>query len=175
MSNTRIKYMNGLVIVAIVFISISIVPVGVLAGVIFSEGGYSMNDFAVGPNSNETVHMKVTGDLMFYYDVNSYPVHSSNISIFLLTQTQYGDWVGSNDTYPLDYEMITTGDLPFRWIHANSIDYYLVVFNSDNLDSIQVELHYDSKQGRSDSSIIYRYIPLSLGNNNGTLYSWIPP
>ena len=134
--------MNGLVVVAIVFISISIVPVGVLSGVIFSEGGYSMNEIIVGPNSNETIHMKVTGDLMFYYDVSSYPVHSSNISIFLLTQTQYTNWIGSNDTYPSDYEMTTTGDLPFRWIHANSIDYYLVVFNADNIDSIGVELHY---------------------------------
>jgi len=63
--------MNGLVVVAIVFISISIVPVGVLSGVIFSEGGYSKHEITVAPNNTDVIHMQVMGDLMFYYDVDT--------------------------------------------------------------------------------------------------------
>ncbi|MCE7748975.1 MAG: hypothetical protein GPJ51_11295, partial [Candidatus Heimdallarchaeota archaeon] len=142
MSKSRIRYMNGLVVVAIVFISISIVPVGVLSGVIFSEGGYNLHEFTVDPNTNESVHMHVSGDLMFYYDVSSYPVHSSNISIFLMSDAQYNEWLASNATTPYDYVMTSTGDLPFRWIQASGEDHYLVVFNEDSIDDIEVELHY---------------------------------
>ena len=115
MAKTRFQYMNGLVIVAIVFISLTIVPVGVLSGVIYSEGGYNMHEFTVGPNSTETVHMQVMGDLLFYYDVTTYPVSFEDIEIYLLTETQYESWISSNDSTPQDYVLTTNNDLPFKW------------------------------------------------------------
>ncbi len=133
--------MNGLVVVAIVFISLAIVPVGVLSGVIFSEGGYNMHEFTVGPNDNQTVHMQVMGDLMFYYDVASYPISSEDIEIYLLTDAQYISWSGDNTT-PTEYVLSTTGDLPFRWIEAKGEDHYLIVYNYDGVETLDVELHY---------------------------------
>lgn len=136
--------MNGLVIVAIVFISLTIVPAGVLSGVIYSEGGYNMHELTVEPNGTETVHMQVMGDLLFYYDVTTYPVSFEDIEIYLLTETQYESWISSNDSTPQDYVLTTNNDLPFRWIEAKGVDHYLVVYNYDYVDSLNFEVHYVS-------------------------------
>ena len=70
MAKSRISYLNGLAIVCIVFISLSIIPVGVLAGVTFSEGGYNSLDVDVAPETNHTIFLDVKGDLVFFYDTD---------------------------------------------------------------------------------------------------------
>ncbi len=142
MAKTRISYLNGLAIVCIVFISISVVPVGVIAGVAFSEGGYNNHEFTVDPEANYTFFLNIEGDLVFYYDIYEYPSNTNDYEIHLVDETDYLDWNSSVDPRP-DNELVIYGaDENFKWIRTYGQDKYLIFYNDDNATSLTVDLHY---------------------------------
>ncbi len=141
MAKSRISYLNGLAIVCIVFISLSVVPVGVLAGVAFSEGGYNSHEFDVAPESNYTLFLDIKGDLVFYYDIYDYP-HTNEFEIAIVSDTSYYDWNASADPKPAP-ELVVIGDEDhFRWIRAFGEDKYFIIYNDDNETTLQVEFYY---------------------------------
>ena len=143
MAKSRITYLNGLAIVSIVFICISIIPVGVLAGVVFSEGGYNSHEFLVEPESNHTIFIDVQGDLVFYYDIYDYP-YTKDYEVYIVSDTEYDQWNSSVDPRPDPELMIEGVEDNFRWIRAYGEDKYFILYNDDNETVLDVEFHYFS-------------------------------
>ena len=142
MAKSRISYLNGLAIVCIVFISLSIIPVGVLSGVMFSEGGYNNHTFTVAPEGNYTLEMDIKGDLMFYYDIYDYPT-TYDYEIYLVELSDYELWNSTADPRPDESVLSIFGaEENFKWVRTYGDDHVVIFFNDDNVTTLDVDFFY---------------------------------
>lgn len=130
MARRDIKYLNGLAIVSIVFIALTIIPIGVFAGIIFSNGGFMTQEYSVEPYSYSLFQIDNDGQILFAYEKHG---DSSDYDIYILSFDSYYFWDKENVSTIDDFEYHFDSFQAYKFMdEAYSSSYYVVVFNNAN-------------------------------------------
>ena len=130
MTRKDVKYLNGLAIVSIVFIALTIIPIGIFAGIVFSNGGFMTQEYSVEPYSYNVFQIDNDGQILFAYMKHG---DSYDYDIYVLSSDSYYFWDKENVSTIDDFEYHSDSFRAFKLIEADSSgDYYIVAFNNAN-------------------------------------------
>ncbi|MHA1668429.1 MAG: zinc ribbon domain-containing protein [Candidatus Heimdallarchaeaceae archaeon] len=128
MSRKSMRYLNGLTITSIVFIILTAIPIGILAGVAYSNG--DQVDQTLTLSQNEYTSYEIIEDNIYF--INFWVEANENVSIkvFVLDTTQYNSW---NKTEPIhNYNFIY--EEHSRFIYLKDEVGYVVIYNNNPFD-----------------------------------------
>ncbi len=137
MARRDVKYLNGLAIVSIVFIAITIIPIGILAGFVFSNGGIMTQEYSVDPYSYNIFQIENDGQILFAYMKHG---DSNDYDIYVLSLNSYYFWDKENASTIDEFEYHSDSFRSFKFIEADySGDYFIVAFNNAN-GTLEIQL-----------------------------------
>jgi hypothetical protein len=131
MTRKGLRYMNALAIVSVVFISISVIPIGVLAGIAFSNGEVK-DDQTLFLAANESFVLTETSSYKLYfvnYWVQGYP-RDIHANIYIMDDLDFAIW-NYTDLPPTYIKAYSDHD---RFLYANDVYGYIVFINPNNFD-----------------------------------------
>ncbi|MHA1304918.1 MAG: zinc-ribbon domain-containing protein [Candidatus Heimdallarchaeaceae archaeon] len=129
----RNKYLNGLSITAIVFISITIIPLAIVGGIGFSEGNFNDISTILEPDDTKVIYLNKDNLYFINYYVNA--GEDVAVSTFILDEYDYGIW---NETgIPTSYQSFSREHAKF--LYLDDTQEYLVLVNENN-NSIKVHI-----------------------------------
>ncbi len=128
MARRDVKYLNGLAIVSIVFIAITVIPIGIFAGIVFSNGGIMTQEYSVDPYSYNVFQIDNDGQILFAYMKHG---DSYDYDIYVLSYNSYMFWDKENVSTIDEFAYHFDSFRAFKFIEGDSVgDYYVIVFNN---------------------------------------------
>ena len=139
MAKKGVRYLNGLAIVAIIFVILTGIPLGVLTSIAITTGGtYSDQDITVSAGSDAVLMLDAD------YDTRIFLVYwisgdTSNFRVYLMTDVENSIWHNTNDSIPpTNVQFSSTSDDMYRMLDTNGDHYIYIVNNGAS------ELYYTS-------------------------------
>ena len=145
MANKGVKYLNGLVIVSIIFALISGIPLGILSGLAITTGGsYSNQEVNIGANGQDLIMLDADSNARTFLVYWIYGT-SPDFEVYIMDHYQYDNWINSNDTLPQNYDVRSSNDDVYRLLEDRGDHYMLVVNHGSN--NLHLSTHYISTLG----------------------------